>query len=135
MQGQKEIEMETGIEIENENDIDIDDDDKNMVIIGQRLGNLNYYTASKGTYIRDSYIYASVIGQQRIIQVLNGKPLIEVQKEGDYIAVPQINDVVIVQIIRINPRVATAKILSVQDKALKESANAVIRNQNIISNI
>eukprot|EP01133_Synstelium_polycarpum_P006383 gene6383-7397_t len=59
------------------------------------------------------------------------KDYIVVSKEKDPGVVPEIGSIVTVQVLRINPRLASVAILCVGEKALKETFNGVIRVQDV----
>jgi len=103
------------------------------VIPGQRLGHVDEYQEGEGTYQRKQYIHASVVGLKRIVapQTPSQLPTLIVTKDRDPVIVPQIGDVVLAKVIRVNPRIATVKILCVGETPLKESAPGIIRIQDV----
>ncbi|KAK5580697.1 hypothetical protein RB653_000721 [Dictyostelium firmibasis] len=120
-----------------------------IITPGQRLCKESDYISSEGTYIHKGYIYSSVLGFKHIIkrninentvnnnnnenenQVENNKDYIVVLKEREPGILPEIGSIVTVQVLRINPKLASVAILCVGTKALKETFNGVIRIQDV----
>ncbi|EFA85181.1 3'-5' exoribonuclease [Heterostelium album PN500] len=129
--------------------------DNNITIVtpGQKLSRDNEYIASEGTYYYKGSIYSSVLGFRHFVKnnitskeesddivdnsnINNNnnnsnKDYIVVLKEKDPGVVPEIGSVVTVQVLRINPRLASVAILCVGTKALKETFNGIIRVQDV----
>ncbi|EGC35078.1 hypothetical protein DICPUDRAFT_33962 [Dictyostelium purpureum] len=123
----------------------------NVITPGQRLAKDSEYISSEGTYTHKGYIYSSVLGFQHIIKKNLNKPTSEeinnsnnsnvnnsddrdfivVLKEKEPSVVPEIGSIVTVQVLRINPKLASVAILCVGTKALKETFNGIIRIQDV----
>ncbi|KAN0012536.1 hypothetical protein ACTFIU_007843 [Dictyostelium citrinum] len=119
-----------------------------IITPGQRLCKESDYISSEGTYVHKGYIYSSVLGFKHIIKrnidtinennvnsnndnIENNKDYIVVLKEKEPSVVPEIGSIVTVQVLRINPKLASVAILCVGTKALKETFNGIIRIQDV----
>jgi len=99
------------------------------VLPGQRLGHSGDFLPGQGTYVRKQHIYASVVGFKQIDE--GTPPTLSVAKEKEPALVPQISSIVTAKIIRVNPRFASANILCVGSKAVKEQFRGIIRTQDV----
>ncbi|KAM9977120.1 hypothetical protein ACTFIR_010976 [Dictyostelium discoideum] len=127
-----------------------------IITPGQRLCKESDFISSEGTYVHKGYIYSSVLGFKHIIkrntgttnennvnnsnnnnnnnnsnEIENNKDYIVVLKEKEPSVVPEIGSIVTVQVLRINPKLASVAILCVGTKALKETFNGIIRIQDV----
>ncbi|KAM9990628.1 hypothetical protein ACTFIY_006659 [Dictyostelium cf. discoideum] len=120
-----------------------------IITPGQRLCKESDFISSEGTYVHKGYIYSSVLGFKHIIkrnidtanennvnsnssnEIENNKDYIVVLKEKEPSVVPEIGSIVTVQVLRINPKLASVAILCIGTKALKETFNGIIRIQDV----
>ncbi|EAL64763.1 hypothetical protein DDB_G0285377 [Dictyostelium discoideum AX4] len=121
-----------------------------IITPGQRLCKESDFISSEGTYVHKGYIYSSVLGFKHVIkrnidttnennvnnsnnsnEIENNKDYIVVLKEKEPSVVPEIGSIVTVQVLRINPKLASVAILCVGTKALKETFNGIIRIQDV----
>ncbi|KAJ3339998.1 Exosome complex component CSL4 [Gonapodya sp. JEL0774] len=100
------------------------------VIPGQSLGSTLEYTSGNGTYARDGHVYAAIIGKTKVM-VKDKRPMIEVVRDKEATAVPEIQAIVTGRIIRINPRFATMKVMVVGTTPTTEDFQGIIRLQDV----
>ncbi|KAI8898683.1 hypothetical protein BC833DRAFT_588837 [Globomyces pollinis-pini] len=93
---------------------------------GQLLGNLNEYEASSGTFVRDNFIYASVIG----VKTIKDKAL-SVVCDKPPVVTPTVGSVVTGKVIRINPRFAVLSIMVVGNIPTQEEFQGVINTKDV----
>ena len=85
-------------------------------IPGTYLGSTLEYQSGEGTYVRDGSIYASVIGISQTQMVTGGKKsVLQIPLRKKSGLVPQVGQIVIARVIKINARHATLRILMVED--------------------
>ena len=104
-----------------------------IVIPGQRLGFANDFNPSKGTFAKNGFIYASVMGSKRILEREEGqyKRSIQVIHDKKPSPVPQIGDVIIGTVFRVNPRFATVRIQVIDTVPCSHSFQGVIRLNDV----
>ncbi|KAI8917176.1 hypothetical protein DFJ77DRAFT_459454 [Powellomyces hirtus] len=104
-----------------------------VVTPGQRLANAGDYQASSGTYQKDDFIYASVVGRTQVTQPsVNGQPLVlTVTRQKEANAIPDVGSIVTGKIIRVKPQFATMSIMVVGAVPCRENFQGVIRIQDV----
>ncbi|KAI9017648.1 hypothetical protein BC832DRAFT_545308 [Gaertneriomyces semiglobifer] len=104
-----------------------------VVTPGQRLAHSGDYRASDGTYQKDDFIYASVVGRSQILpSTIDGElPAITVTRHKEVNAIPDVGSIVTGKIIRVNPRFATMSIMVVGSTPCKSNFEGIIRVQDI----
>jgi len=103
-----------------------------VCIPGDKLGNVNEYESGPGTYILGNYVYASVVGLQRISEEQKeGKPVIEIAHDKPPSLVPQLGDLVTARVTRINTRFAHVEILTVGNATPSETFPGTIRTRDV----
>jgi len=110
-------------------------EDAEYVCPGQRLGHCDDFVAGEGTYERNNYIHASVVGFRRISQqsasATPARPILSVVKEREPAVVPDLQNTVTARVTKVNPRFASVEILCVGSKTLKEAFPGIIRAQEV----
>ncbi|KAI9100998.1 hypothetical protein DFS34DRAFT_647885 [Phlyctochytrium arcticum] len=104
-----------------------------IVAPGQRLASASEYLPSSGTYARDDFICASVVGKSQIIPPGGpGKlPSLSVTRQREANAIPTVGSIVTGKIIRVNPQFATLSIMVVESTPCRENFQGVIRVQDV----
>ncbi|KAJ3049433.1 Exosome complex component CSL4 [Rhizophlyctis rosea] len=104
-----------------------------IVTPGERIAHAADYEASSGTYERDEYVYASVVGEKRELPPPAGgmRPLIQVHRKKETSAIPEIHSIVTGKVVRVKPREATVSILVVGNVPVRESFQGIIRLQDV----
>jgi exosome complex component CSL4 len=106
--------------------------DQAIATPGTRIGHTETQIGGKGTYTRDDRIYASVTGTIKITTDTDKKELVEViAPHTKETLVPQINSIVLAQIIKTTPQFAKVDILCVEGKALETTFPGLIRQQDV----
>ncbi|EGD81709.1 hypothetical protein PTSG_02420 [Salpingoeca rosetta] len=103
-----------------------------LVTPGTRLAPQSTHVAGEGTYLRDGYIYASLVGQRvetkKPEDSKDTKPVISIHRPGQIASlVPTVGTVVTCKVISMNPRFAKTKILCVGAVPLQQSFSGIIR--------
>ncbi|KAJ7533784.1 hypothetical protein O6H91_13G064700 [Diphasiastrum complanatum] len=100
---------------------------------GELLGSAFDYIAGTGTYTFQNKVYASLVGVQHIVEARSGaadlRPSIEVRREKQRGAIPQPGD--IVTIAKVQARMASADIVCVGQRAVKEKFTGTVRQQDV----
>ncbi|XP_070540800.1 exosome complex component CSL4-like isoform X1 [Ptychodera flava] len=103
-----------------------------ICVPGERLGSLDQYEASSGTYTRHGDVYSSLAGYVSVTKQSNGKlPLLEVLKEEQQIVIPEVGSIVTVKITNVSTRFCKCIILCVADMPLKENFRGMIRKEDV----
>lgn len=98
-----------------------------FVFPGEKLGSSKSFKSGFGTYVNDkNEIIASISG---IKQQNNKEMSVKHWKNGDMI--PNVNDIVIAKIIKIQQRFAQAEIICINDKPLLHFCIGIIREQDV----
>lgn len=89
------------------------------------------FNGGEGTYVRDSYLCASLVGLRCELPAGEGesKPTLVVARSGDAPVVPAVGDVVTARVTKINPRLAAVDILCVGSQPVQQRYSGVIRVQ------
>ncbi|KAF9436657.1 Exosome complex component CSL4 [Entomortierella beljakovae] len=101
------------------------------VVPGQRLGHVQEFIAGAGTYSRQDFIYASVVGIKQITLEDNEMPTMTVQRENTQSAMPDIDAIVTCKVVRVNPRFAAVNIMVVDGKPCTDDFQGIIRVQDV----
>ncbi|ETS79599.1 hypothetical protein PFICI_09452 [Pestalotiopsis fici W106-1] len=123
-----------------------------IAVPGQLLGPANKYIAGAGTHIQDSNLYASLLGTVAIeepekapgpakrltkieaLQTPATLPTISVSRSGiseKREVLPEVGNIVLCRVTRIQPRQATVAILVVGETVLEAEWQGVIRSQDV----
>eukprot|EP00884_Botryococcus_braunii_P019234 jgi/Botrbrau1/5995/Bobra.104_1s0025.1 len=106
-----------------------------IVCPGDRLGPKVSFEAGEGTFEYDGYICASLVGRKAVTHPQPGAvsqlPTVHVTREGTQPVVPQIGNVVLGKVLRVNARLATLEILCLGNLALEQNFSGVIRAQDV----
>jgi len=112
---------------------------------GDQICLANQARSGYGTYTRDGYIYASLLGQVKIERELpatsqssntekTAVPVVSIKTLKDNsVVIPHIGSLVIAKITSVNPRYAKCTILSVNNVILKENFPGQINRKDIRS--
>ncbi|KAJ1342114.1 hypothetical protein BSLG_003337 [Batrachochytrium salamandrivorans] len=95
---------------------------------------LHHQKASTGTYSRGEFIHASVLGKKQAgaADGLSSMPTLTVVRNKQAAAgVPEIGNIIIGKVTRINPRFASVSIMVVADTPCTETFQGVIRVQDV----
>ncbi|KAF9111750.1 Exosome complex component CSL4 [Mortierella sp. AM989] len=101
------------------------------VVPGQRLGHVQEFNAGAGTYSRQDFIYASVVGLKKVTMEDNELPMMTVQRENTQSAMPDIDAIVTCKVVRVNPRFAAVSIMVVDGKPCTDDFQGIIRVQDV----
>jgi exosome complex component CSL4 len=76
-------------------------DDSSTVVPGTRLGTMDEFTPGEGTYVKQQFIYASVVGFKTLSDSTESKdkPILSVLKQLEPSVVPEIHSIVIARVI------------------------------------
>ncbi|CAN0518253.1 unnamed protein product, partial [Ectocarpus sp. 12 AP-2014] len=98
-----------------------------VVCPGKRLGRASEYRAGPGTYVRGTYIYASVVGPklEQAAADEDGKPYLIVTADQ----VIQVGDTVMGRVTRISTRQAWVEIICVGETVLREPHRGIVRKE------
>ncbi|KAJ3045140.1 hypothetical protein HDV00_011866 [Rhizophlyctis rosea] len=104
-----------------------------IVTPGERIAHAADFEASSGTYQRDEYIYASVVGEKRELPppTTGKRPLLQVHRRKEVSAIPETHSIVTGKVVRVKPREATVSILVVGNVPVRESFQGIIRLQDV----
>ncbi|KAK7269119.1 hypothetical protein RIF29_21835 [Crotalaria pallida] len=108
-----------------------------MVTPGEVLGIGRELKAGKGTYVasHDDTVYASLTGYRRIIPPApdssDQRPTVEVTGHKAHGPVPQPGSIVIARITKVMARSASAHIICVGPKSVREIFTGIIRQQDV----
>ncbi|CAD6241743.1 unnamed protein product [Miscanthus lutarioriparius] len=106
-----------------------------VVTPGELLGNSLTLAAGRGAYADGRSVRASVTGRRRIVPPAPGsddqRSTVEVVGHKAHGAVPQPGSVVIARVTKVMARMASADIMCVDSKAIKEKFTGMIRQQDV----
>ncbi|KAL6591355.1 hypothetical protein ACP70R_049858 [Stipagrostis hirtigluma subsp. patula] len=105
-----------------------------VVTPGELLGNSLTLVAGQGSYADGRAVRASVTGRRRIVPPPPGsdqRSTVEVVGHKAHSAVPQPGSVVIARVTKVMAKMASADILCVDSKAVKEKFTGLIRQQDV----
>ncbi|CDP04263.1 unnamed protein product [Coffea canephora] len=114
-----------------------EDEKKELVTPGEVLGTASELKAGKGAYFsaNDKTIYASLTGFRSIIpapiDATDQRPTVEVTGHKAHGAVPEPGSVVIARITKVMARMASADIMCVGPKSVREKFTGIIRQQDV----
>ncbi|KAJ1281606.1 hypothetical protein BS78_04G318600 [Paspalum vaginatum] len=113
----------------------MDLDGGGVVTPGELLGNSLTLAAGRGAYADGRSVRASVTGHRRIVPPAPGssdqRSTVEVVGHKAHGAVPQPGSVVIARVTKVMARMASADIMCVDSKAIKEKFTGMIRQQDV----
>ncbi|KAF8691725.1 hypothetical protein HU200_040115 [Digitaria exilis] len=113
----------------------MDHDGGDMVTPGELLGNSLTLVAGRGAYAEGRSVRASVTGHRRVVPPAPGsddqRSTVEVVGHKAHGAVPQPGSIVIARITKVMARMASADIMCVDTKAIKEKFTGMIRQQDV----
>ncbi|TVU27714.1 hypothetical protein EJB05_19211, partial [Eragrostis curvula] len=106
-----------------------------VVTPGELLGNSSSLVAGRGAYADGRSVRASVTGRRRIVPPQPGssdqRSTVEVVGHKAHGAVPQPGSVVTARVTKVMARMASADIMCVDSKAVKEKFTGMIRQQDV----
>ncbi|XP_059628572.1 uncharacterized protein LOC132271263 [Cornus florida] len=111
--------------------------EREMVTPGEVLGKASDLKAGKGTYFapHNNTVYASLTGRRSIVtpppDSLDQRPTVEVTGHKAHGAVPEPGSVVIARVTKVMARMASADIMCVGPKSVREKFSGVIRQQDV----
>ncbi|XP_028651481.2 exosome complex component CSL4 [Erpetoichthys calabaricus] len=102
-----------------------------VCVPGERLCSTEVCKAGSGTYIRHSFIFASLAGY--VVKKNEGEelPVISVARETEAQLLPDVNAIVTCKVTSINPRFAKVHILYVGSTPLKNKFRGTIRKEDV----
>jgi len=103
------------------------------VVPGERVGHVTEYVPGEGTYVKDNYIMASIVGVKTFLPSKdnNRLPIVSVNREHDATVIPEVDSIVIAKVMRVNTRMANVSILVVDSTPCREPFRGIIRVQDI----
>ncbi|KAL2919930.1 hypothetical protein HK105_200847 [Polyrhizophydium stewartii] len=123
------------------------------VLPGQRLGTTAEFRAGSGTYVRDGFVHAAVVGHRTLVRPGESAdpagaapgagaaaaagadaavpPTLAVVRDRHATAVPEIGSIIIGKVARVNPRLASLNIMVVGTTPCTETFQGVIRVQDV----
>ncbi|GMH39097.1 hypothetical protein BSKO_06995 [Bryopsis sp. KO-2023] len=104
-----------------------------IVCPGDRLGLESELKAATGTYKRDGFVYASIVGRRQEISGEEGKnPIISVVNErATKRVVPKVGDIIMGRVNRLQAQYVGVEILCIGKQALRTLFNGTIRSQDV----
>ncbi|XP_059174223.1 exosome complex component CSL4-like isoform X2 [Physella acuta] len=104
-----------------------------MCVPGQRLSRAeDSVVAGSGTYKRNGFIYASVVGfLEETTQADTGHKVISINTEGLQNVIPDIDAIVTARVTNVNPRFCKCDILSVGTIQLSDVYRGMIRKEDV----
>ncbi|CAM9301914.1 unnamed protein product [Choristocarpus tenellus] len=107
-----------------------------VVCPGSRLGRISDYRPGPGTYVRGTYILASVVGPKVVQEGEDGSqlPFVMVSQQKQARAqdqVIQVGDIVMGRVTWINSRQANVEIICVGETVLREPHKGVVRKEDV----
>ncbi|KAI3995736.1 hypothetical protein MKX01_007215 [Papaver californicum] len=107
-----------------------------MVTPGEVLGYSSTLIPGKGAYLHNKTIYASLTGRRVIIPPSSDSPdqkrsVVEVTGHKAHGAVPEPGSIVIARVTKVMAKMASADIMCVGTKSVKEKFSGVIRQQDV----
>ncbi|KAK1356252.1 Exosome complex component CSL4 [Heracleum sosnowskyi] len=112
-------------------------EESSMVTPGEILGMASEVKAGKGAYVssHNNTVYASLTGLTRFIpptpHSIDQRPTVEVTGHKAHGAVPQPGSVVIARVTKVMARMASADIMCVGPKSVREKFTGIIRQQDV----
>eukprot|EP00878_Enallax_costatus_P006370 GHUV01006680.1.p1 GENE.GHUV01006680.1~~GHUV01006680.1.p1 ORF type:complete len:188 (+),score=30.42 GHUV01006680.1:418-981(+) len=105
-----------------------------LVCVGDRLASSDQYQAGPGTYVRQGFIYASIVGhQQTSNNETDGQAVIRVVGRQAAPVVPEPGSIVIAKVTKVSPMACNARIVCCSRQALEADFTGVIRQQDVRS--
>ncbi|KAI3907742.1 hypothetical protein MKW98_008419 [Papaver atlanticum] len=107
-----------------------------MVTPGEVLGYSSTLIPGKGAYLHNKTIYASLTGRRVIIPPSSDSPdqkrsIVEITGHKAHGAVPEPGSIVIARVTKVMAKMASADIMCVGTKSVKEKFSGVIRQQDV----
>ncbi|CAM8931242.1 unnamed protein product [Rhodiola kirilowii] len=108
-----------------------------LVTPGEVLGTASEVKPGRGAYVspNGNTVYASLTGRRTLVlpptQSPDQRPTVEVTGHKAHGAVPEPGSVVIVRITKVMARMASADIMCVGSKSVKEKFSGIIRQQDV----
>lgn len=112
-------------------------DEKDLVTPGEVLGKASELIPGRGAYVapHNNTVYASLTGRRVIIPPSLGspdqRPVVEVTGHKAHGAVPEPGSIVIARVTKVMARLASADILCVGSKSVREKFTGIIRQQDV----
>ncbi|KAI9186381.1 hypothetical protein LWI29_037492 [Acer saccharum] len=111
--------------------------EEEMVTPGDVLGKATEVKAGKGAYVakHNGFVYASLTGLLRTLSPPSDssdqRPTVEVTGHKAHGVVPELGSVVIARVTKVMARMASADIMCVGPKSVKEKFTGIIRQQDV----
>jgi len=111
--------------------------EEDLVTPGEVLGKASELKAGRGAYVepQDNTVYASLTGRRSLIPPPTGssdqRPTVEVTGHKAHGAVPEPGSIVIARVTKVMVRMASADIMCVGSKSVREKFTGSIRQQDI----
>eukprot|EP00088_Acartia_fossae_P001975 TRINITY_DN10776_c0_g1_i1.p1 TRINITY_DN10776_c0_g1~~TRINITY_DN10776_c0_g1_i1.p1 ORF type:complete len:194 (-),score=13.41 TRINITY_DN10776_c0_g1_i1:134-715(-) len=103
-----------------------------IVVPGLRLCESDdRHVAGSGTFSQHGYIYSSLLGELKLIQLNSNTVSVEVEGCGQKTVVPSTGDIVTVEVLSVNPRFAKVHIKCVKDIVLPQPFRGQIRKEDV----
>ncbi|GAB4815329.1 hypothetical protein N2152v2_002375 [Parachlorella kessleri] len=105
-----------------------------LVTPGERLALAAEYEAGSGTFVKDTFICASLVGIKHVVPPASAadlKPRLEIVGSSGSAVVPNVGDVVTARVNKINPRLASLDILCVGEKPVQQRYSGIIRVRDV----
>jgi len=112
-------------------------EEEELVTPGEVLGKASELKAGRGAYVepQDNTVYASLTGRRSLIPPPTGssdqRPTVEVTGHKAHGAVPEPGSIVIARVTKVMVRMASADIMCVGSKSVREKFTGSIRQQDI----
>ncbi|KAH7867532.1 hypothetical protein Vadar_034620 [Vaccinium darrowii] len=112
-------------------------EEEELVTPGEVLGKASELKAGRGAYVepRDNTVYASLTGRRSLIPPPSGssdqRPTVEVTGHKAHGAVPEPGSIVIARVTKVMVRMASADIMCVGSKSVREKFTGSIRQQDV----
>ncbi|KAK6911288.1 Exosome complex component CSL4, C-terminal [Dillenia turbinata] len=117
--------------------VEREEEEEEMVTPGEVLGKATELKAGRGAYVapHNKTVYASLTGRRSLIpppsDSSDQRPTVEVTGHKAHGAVPVPGSTVIVRVTRVMAKMASADIICVGTKAVKEKFSGIIRQQDV----
>ncbi|KAF5204217.1 Exosome complex component csl4 [Thalictrum thalictroides] len=111
--------------------------EEEVVTPGEELGRSSNLIPGKGAYLapHNRTVYASITGRRTLIQPSpdspDQRPIVEVTGHKAHGAVPEPGSIVIARVTKVMPKVASADIMCVGTKSVREKFTGIIRQQDV----
>jgi exosome complex RNA-binding protein Csl4 len=99
-----------------------------VVVPGDVIGDASSYESGPGTLVCGSSIVSTLVGRR----VVDGKVVSVVRGQSETSSLtPQVGDVVLLRVTRVDPKAARGKLLAIGEQPLRGEFGAMIRVQDV----